>query len=503
MKKLLLLLLLLISTLSYAQQLKLGNNPSVLQQSALLELESKSQGLLLPRISDTTVATLQNAPDGMIIYLTLNNSLCIRANGGWRRLIPQGSTAGGDLTGTYPDPQIATGAVTGTKIAQAGATAGQVLKWNGATWAPAADNNSGASSFTLTGDVTGTGTGTAATTISNQSVTFAKMQNINTQKLLGRFGAGTGSMQEITLNNSLQLTTGGILYADSAQPIWNAGKLSGMRVSAKAPANGEVLKWNGTAWETNTDNDGGATYGTLANNDIGYADVAGSTTRMKIWASPVTGTVTNGVTGTTASSWNVLAFKGNGGGFTTQLYFDKNTLAVKEWGGITGPLATNTGNGWYKTVMTNGNTNISNGSILFGNITSDASTEVGQDNARLFWNNTTKRLGVGTNTPASTLSSQGSLSLPIRTFGAGSTTLTESDYTIIKTATGTTNIRLPNAGTCAGRIYVIKKSAGGTLNIDTSGGEIDGEDELIFNNASRASCVVQSDGNNWYVISEL
>jgi hypothetical protein len=39
--------------------------------------------------------------------------------------------------------KINTGAVTGDKIAQAGATNGQALKWNGTTWAPAADATGG------------------------------------------------------------------------------------------------------------------------------------------------------------------------------------------------------------------------------------------------------------------------------------------------------------------------------------------------------------------------
>lgn len=448
MKKLLTLLLLLAATSSYAQQLKLGSNPSVIRKSALLELESNSQGLLLPRISDTTSATIKSSPDGMLIYLTLNNSLAVRSLGKW-----------------------------------------------------VSPGTGGSSTLTLTGDVTGTGTGTLASTISNQAVTFAKIQNINTQRLLGRYSAGTGSTQEISLNNSLKLTTAGVLYADSSLSIWNAARLVGMSVSGKTPASGEVLKWNGTAWEANVDNDGGATYGTLTNNDAGNADVAGSTTRMKIWASPVTGVVTNGPAGTTAHAWNVMAFRGNNGGFTTQLYFDKNTLALKEWTGITAPLGTTAINGWYKAIMTNGNNNIANGSIVFGNKTSDASAEVGQDNDNLYWDNTNKRLGLKTNhNPTSTLDVDGSFSLPIRTINAN-TTLNENDYTVVKNGTGNLTVTLPAASSCRGRIYVIKKAANGTLTIASSGGQIDGANNLSVNSATRITNMVQSDGANWWIIS--
>jgi hypothetical protein len=143
-------------------QLKLGSNPAVINKSSILELESARQGLLLPRIPDTTVATLATAPDGMIIYFTSDNSLRIRKNGYWMRLADAGNfwqnagSAGGDLTGSYPSPSIAAGAVT-----------------------------------------------------------FSKMQSINTGRLLGRYAAGSGTVQEITLGTGLSLnsTTGELTAA--------------------------------------------------------------------------------------------------------------------------------------------------------------------------------------------------------------------------------------------------------------------------------------------------
>lgn len=60
----------------------------------------------------------------------------------------------------------------------------------------------------LTGDVTATGPGNVASTIANDAVTFPKFQNINAAKLLGRYAASSGDMQEITLGAGLSLNTG-------------------------------------------------------------------------------------------------------------------------------------------------------------------------------------------------------------------------------------------------------------------------------------------------------
>ncbi len=72
---------------AFAQQLKLGNNPSGINKSAVLELESTKQGLLLTRVSDTSAAPLNIAPDGMLIYFTVDKTLLIRKGGFWRKLI--------------------------------------------------------------------------------------------------------------------------------------------------------------------------------------------------------------------------------------------------------------------------------------------------------------------------------------------------------------------------------------------------------------------------------
>jgi hypothetical protein len=91
---LLLLLLLIASTGVYAQQ-KIGLNPTVINPSSVLELESNKQGFLLPRITDTTLINALTPPAGTMIYfsdaaLPQNSGIYIRRTvasvPGWYKL---------------------------------------------------------------------------------------------------------------------------------------------------------------------------------------------------------------------------------------------------------------------------------------------------------------------------------------------------------------------------------------------------------------------------------
>ena len=62
--------------------------------------------------------------------------------------------------------------------------------------------------ITVTGDAAGSGTTAITLTIPADTVTFAKMQNIATNKLLGRSTGGSGDIEEITLGTNLTLTAG-------------------------------------------------------------------------------------------------------------------------------------------------------------------------------------------------------------------------------------------------------------------------------------------------------
>ena len=90
--------------------------------------------------------------------------------------------------------------------------------------------------ITLTGNVTGSGTGSFATTIANSAVTYAKIQNVSTNnRLLGRSTAGAGVVEEITVGSGLSLS-GGTLTASGGGTVLNKSTIDGV-ITATGPSN--------------------------------------------------------------------------------------------------------------------------------------------------------------------------------------------------------------------------------------------------------------------------
>jgi len=90
----------------------------------------------------------------------------------------------------------------------------------------------------LTGDVTASGPGSVAATIANDAVTFAKLQNVTTQSLLGRSTAGTGDVEVLTIGSGLQLLAG-VLSAtggggSGTVTTFSAGDLSPLFTTSEA-----------------------------------------------------------------------------------------------------------------------------------------------------------------------------------------------------------------------------------------------------------------------------
>jgi hypothetical protein len=102
-----------------------------------------------------------------------------------------GNITNAGAIGSTSGVPIITGASGVLQAGSFGTTAGTFCQGNDARLAD--------QTITLTGNVTGSGTGSFTATIANDAVTYAKMQNVSaTDRLLGRSTAGAGDVEEIT-----------------------------------------------------------------------------------------------------------------------------------------------------------------------------------------------------------------------------------------------------------------------------------------------------------------
>ena len=112
------------------------------------------------------------------------------------------------------------------------------------------------------------------------------------------------------------------------------------------------------------------------------------------------------------------------------------------------------------------------------------------------------QVGIGTTSPNSTLDVRGSLSLNYRSFSA-STTAASTDNTLIYTGSTAATLTLPDAATCAGRLYSIKNSSTTTpipvLTVATTSAQtIDAGTSWLLNDTKEMITVI-SDGSNWNI----
>jgi hypothetical protein len=132
--------------------------------------------------------------------------------------------------------------VTAVKLNQMGASAGQILKWNGTAWVPSLDS----------GKVYTAGAGIR---ISNDSIINTGDQDSTDDVLeTTQFGGDvSGVYSNLTINN------GAVTTAKIADGAVTSAKLNQMGAT-----DGQVLKWNGSAWTPG--NDGLLYFETIRNN---------------------------------------------------------------------------------------------------------------------------------------------------------------------------------------------------------------------------------------------
>jgi hypothetical protein len=189
------------------------------------------------------------------------------------------SIAGGDINGTYDDLQlrpfavgnlelannavanvnIQNGVITANKFNNMGATVGQILKWNGSAWGPATDggDNWGTQSVFAAPALTGNGTNTSPLNLAQQGASNGQILKWN----------GTAWTPAADLGDNWGTQT--VQTAVSISGNGTAG--SPLAIAAQGATPGHVLRWNGANWIPTDDSDDWNTdgLGNLFNENIG------------------------------------------------------------------------------------------------------------------------------------------------------------------------------------------------------------------------------------------
>jgi hypothetical protein len=174
--------------------------------------------------------------DGQIYSQSASGMNYWARGGGWHRF----QTAAGDIASFQED---------GLHVTGVGAFTGTLSASN------LSGTNSGDQTITLTGDVTGSGTGSFAATIGNSKVTYAKIQNVSaTSKLLGRGSAGAGVIEELGLAGGLTIASGNLsLGSISPSGVASSGAVTSSSASA---GNGYATGAGGTVTQTTNKSNG-------------------------------------------------------------------------------------------------------------------------------------------------------------------------------------------------------------------------------------------------------
>lgn len=364
------LAIILMHQIAMSQQLKLGNNPFTVQKSALLDMESPNQGLLLARINDTTLINSLTPPDGMIIYFIPTKQLMVRSNSIWqpitsgaidttnisnfylkvRGLLSAGTgisynNTTGVITNSAPDQTVAL--TSGTGISATGTYPNFTIA-----------NTAPDQTVALTA---GTGIGVSGTypnfTITNNSPssggTVTSVTSANTDASV----ANTTTTPVITINSAPKLTTARTIQGVSFDGTTNINPING---TGFVKASGTTLSYDNSTYLTSVDT------GNISNFYLKVRGLHSST-------APITYSTTTGIIGITqattstngylsSTDWNTF----NGKGTVSSIGLTSSDITV---GGSGSPITTS---GTYTLTLPTINSNVG----TFNNVTVNGKGQV-------------------------------------------------------------------------------------------------------------------------------
>ncbi len=540
--KLMSLLLLLLIGMAANAQLKIGDNPTSIQKSSILELESTRQGLLLPRLADTAAINLLNPPDGMIIYLNADNSLRLRSNGFWKKIANlSDATANWSLTGnTGTDSTLNfLGNVDGKPL---------VMKTSNAERLRISSNGNigiGTSTPTATLDVNGTVKLETIAAGSNELDVLVLAADGSVYK---RTMSSTAFQNAIKAINGIQRQALSITAqaSDTSNNVLVQNRDTDSTIAVYLPVQ------NGTAgaskpygfltytdWQKIQSAVQTITIGAVAATpDANGATIVVDSTSRQIVLHPADATNPGIVTAGTQTFGGDKTFNNNvtvngtlnlnnvtnNSSADSVLVLNNGVVQKRQVSAAAFGNAIRSINGnrdtaqgiAFKTTGTNLTVSTNGTDSIFLNVPDAAAAARGVVNtaAQTFAGNKTfqdsvnasQALLVGsTGSSNSTVQVSGSLSLAIKSVTSNYTASTADNTILANTSSGAITITLPSPANISGRIYTIKKVGTGgidnQLTISPSAGTIDGGNSYVIYN-DWTYVALQTDGSNWYVIKK-
>ena len=256
-------------------------NPTI-NNGAITSTKLADGAVTNTKVSDNAITTSKVA-DASITLAKLGPDVILGSGA------PSGP-AGGDLAGSYPNPAINNGAITSTKLADNSITTSKIVDASvtSAKLAAGVIPTSLPPSGTAGGDLIGSYPNPA---INNGAITSTKLadNSVTTSKIVDA-SVTSAKLAAGVIPTSLPPngTAGGDLTGSFPNPVVN--KIQNVAISNTAPANGQVLKFNGTQWVPATDdvsgggggNPTGPAGGDLQGNYPDPSIASGSVTTPKI-----------------------------------------------------------------------------------------------------------------------------------------------------------------------------------------------------------------------------